>query len=159
MKQKTFMMLKPDAFASGHAQDVLDFLKKHGLIINKSAEITVNMDVMKTLIEHYEQVIDSMDKGFNFPGKLFNSFYYDGPHTIMPMEVVYEGEEDIIAYTRALVGKTNPYDAAKGTIRGDFSDDTYDKAGAEVRLVNNVIHASDSIENAQRELAIWSKYL
>ena len=117
------------------------------------------MEDMKTLIEHYEQVIDSMDKGFNFPGKLFNSFYYDGPHMIMPMEVSYEGKEDIIPYTRTLVGKTNPQEAAKGTIRGDYSDDSYDKAGKEVRLVNNVIHASDSHENAERELKIWSKYL
>lgn len=159
MKQRTFMMLKPDAFASGHAEDIIKDLEEHGLKIEHSAKVSVTMEDMKTLIEHYEQVIDSMDKGFNFPGKLFNSFYYDGPHMIMPMEVSYEGEEDIIPYTRTLVGKTNPQEADKGTIRGDYSDDSYDKAGKEVRLVNNVIHASDSHENAERELKIWEKYL
>lgn len=158
MKQETFMMLKPDAFESGHADEVLDYLKEHGLTIEKSAVVHVRMEDMKTLIEHYEQVIDSMAKDFNFPGKLFNSFYYDGPHTIMPMKVTYEGDEDIIVYTRKLAGKTNPKDADKESIRGKFSDDNYDKAGEEVRLVNNVIHASDSKENAQRELAIWSHY-
>ena len=114
---------------------------------------------MKTLIEHYAGVIDSMDKTFNFPGKLFNSFYYEGPHFIMPMEVSYDGEEDIITLTRTLAGKTNPQDADSNSIRGKYSDDSYDKAGADVRLVNNVIHASDSKESAERELMIWKKYL
>lgn len=158
MKQETFMMLKPDAFANGHVDEVLTFLKEHGLLIEKSAIIQICMEDMKTLIEHYEQVIDAMSKDFNFPGKLFNSFYYDGPHTIMPMKITYEGDEDIITYTRKLAGKTNPEDADAKSIRGRFSDDNYDKAGKDMRLVNNVIHASDSKENAQRELVIWRRY-
>ena len=159
MKQKTFLMLKPDAFAGGHAQEVLRELRSHGLVIEKSCTLTVTMDVMKTLIDHYAGVIDSMSKDFNFPGKLFNSFYYDGPHTIMPMEVSYEGSDEIITLTRTLAGKTNPQDAGADTIRGKYSDDSYEKASAAVRLVNNVIHASDSHESAQRELNIWKSYL
>jgi len=100
-----------------------------------------------------------MSKDFNFPGKLFNSFYYDGPHSIMPMEVSYEGEEDIITLTRTLAGKTNPQEAGADTLRGKYSNDSYDKASAAVRLVNNVIHASDSHESAERELGIWKSYL
>lgn len=159
MKQKTFMMLKPDAFASGNAEKILHDVQSHGLTIAKRKEICVTMDVMKTLIDHYAGVIDSMSKDFNFPGKLFNSFYYDGPHTIMPMEIHYDGEEDIIAYTRALAGKTNPQEAGPDTLRGKYSDDNYDKASAANRLVNNVIHASDSLDSAQRELTIWKSYL
>lgn len=159
MIQKTFMMLKPDAFETGCAKEVEAELKRHGLRIAKSCEVKVTMDVMKTLIDHYSGVIDAMSKDFDFPGKLFNSFYYDGPHTIQPMEIEYEGEEDIITLTRTLAGKTNPAEAASDTIRGRFSNDNYDKANAEVRLVNNVIHASDSHESAKRELAIWSAYL
>lgn len=153
------MMLKPDAFASGHAQEVLDCLEEAGLHIAKQKKLEVDMDVMKTLITHYKDVIDSMSKDFNFPGKLFNSFYYEGPHAILPMEITYEGEEDIITYSRNLVGKTNPQAADTDTIRGRFSDDNYDKATADVRLVNNVIHASDSKESAEKELQIWSTYL
>ena len=158
MTQKTFMMLKPDAFASGHAQEVLDYLENAGLHISASKKVEVTMDVMKTLLEHYKEVIDAMGKDFNFPGKLFNSFYYEGPHYIMPMEICYDQEDDIITYSRTLVGKTNPEAADPKTIRGLYSDDNYDKAGAAVRLVNNVIHASDSHESAQRELAIWESY-
>ncbi len=66
MKQKTFLMLKPDAFAGGHAQEVLRELRSHGLVIEKSCTLTVTMGVMKTLIDHYAGVIDSMSKDFNF---------------------------------------------------------------------------------------------
>lgn len=64
MKQKTFMMLKPDAFAGNHAQEVLEELRAHGLVIEKSCTLTVTMEVMKTLIDHYAGVIDSMSKDF-----------------------------------------------------------------------------------------------
>ena len=76
----------------------------------------------------------------------------------MPMMITYEGNQDIIEYTRALVGKTNPKDAGKDTIRGKYSHDDYEQATKQWRLVNNVIHASDSHESAERELAIWRKY-
>lgn len=158
MKQTTFMMLKPDAFASGNVEKILKDIEAHGLCIEKSVEVEVTMEVMKTLLEHYEQVIDSMKKEFDFPGKLFNSFYYEGPHYLMPMIVSYEKEEDIITYTRALAGKTNPKDADANSLRGKYSKDDYEQATKEWRLVNNVIHASDSKENAQRELAIWQAY-
>lgn len=159
MKQYTFMMLKPDAYTNKCATNVIKDLESHGLTIEKRQELVVNMDIMKVLLEHYKAVIDEMGKDFNFPGKLFNSFYYDGPHQILPMMVSYEGEENIITYTRELVGKTNPQGAAKGTIRATYSNDNYDKAGSANRLVNNVIHASDSEESAKRELAIWAAYL
>lgn len=158
MKQTTFMMLKPDAYANGHVEEVLAMLKEHGLMVEAKKEVPVDMSVMKTLLDHYQGVIDTIGKDFNFPGKLFNSFYYDGPHTILPMRISYEGEEDIITRTRSLIGKTNPKEAGKDTIRGRFSDDSYEKASQEIRLVNNVIHASDSQESAQRELAIWNAY-
>lgn len=76
MKQETFMMLKPDAFANDDAAKVLFYLQEHGLTIEKSKVVEVCMEDMKTLIGHYEQVIDEKGKAFNFPGKLFNAFYF-----------------------------------------------------------------------------------
>lgn len=158
MKQETFMMLKPDAFANGKVEEILAYMKAHDLTIEKSKVVNIGLEEMKTLIDHYGQLIESMPKEFDFPGKLFNSFYYDGPHTIMLMKITFDKKEDIIAYTRTLAGATNPQKADSKTIRGKFSDDNYEKAGRENRLVSNVIHASDSIENAKRELAIWNSY-
>lgn len=157
--QETYMMLKPDAFINNNEDKILKMLEDNHLIIASKRKIKIDMEVMKLLLEHYQGVIDAMDKNFNFTGKLFNTFYYDAPHYIMPMKIQYEGEQDIITYTRNLVGKTNPGLAGEGTIRATFSHDNYDKANAENRLVNNVIHASDSLESAQRELNIWKMYL
>lgn len=158
VKQETFMMLKPDAFSNDCVEDVLKELEEHGLHVEQSKVVKVDMDIMKVLLEHYKGVIDSMDKSFDFAGKLFTTFYY-GPHYIMPMKVSYQGDKDIIAYSRELVGKTNPELADKETIRGAFSNDNYTKAEKDNRLVNNVIHASDSNESAIRELKIWHDIL
>ena len=87
-----------------------------------------------------------------------NSFYF-GDFSIVPLHVTYDGEEDIIEKTRTLAGATNPQDAKENTIRNLYSDDNYEKADRDERLVNNVIHASDSHESAQRELNIWKNYL
>lgn len=158
-KQYTYMMLKPDAFETGSVDTILERLQSANLIIESSKEWIVDLKIMKLLIDHYGANIETMDAAFNFPGKLFNSFFYKGPRRIMPLKVSYCGEEDIITYTRTLVGATNPQKADKGTIRGDLSVDTYEKATLEVRLVNNLIHASDSHESAKRELALWSQLL
>lgn len=159
MKQYTFMMLKPDAFQEKKEKDILQMLENHQLHIESYQKLEVNMDVMKVLLEHYHEVIDNKGKDFNFPGRLFNTFYFDGPHYIMPMKISYDGDEDIITYSRKLVGKTNPIDALPNTIRGTFSQDSYQKADQDYRLVNNVIHASDSHDSVEKELKIWKQYL
>src|SRR5699024_11933443 len=76
-----------------------------------SSDVCSSDLVMKILLEHYHHVIDEKGKDFNFPARLFNTFYFDGPHYIMPMKVSYDGDEDIITYSRKIVGKTNPIQA------------------------------------------------
>ena len=159
MKQYTFMMLKPDAFFQNHQTEIIELLKEKNLIIESAKQIQVNMSVMQTLLLHYENVINQKGSEFNFPGRLFQTFYFHGPHFIMPMKIAYDGNENIITYTRKIVGKTNPVSADTSSIRGMFSHDSYEKADGEGRLVHNVIHASSSKEEAKRELEIWEKYL
>jgi nucleoside-diphosphate kinase len=62
---------------------------------------------------------------------------------------------DAIEKVRELVGGTEPKSAAKGTIRGDFGNDSYQKADAEQRVIRNLVHASDSEETAEREIQLW----
>ena len=155
MTQKTFLMLKPDAYDNNLVDIIIEELESNGLKIESSVELDVNIDIMKTLLDHYHEVIDRMDPSFNYVGKLFNTFYYFGSKKIRPMIVTYEGKEDIIDLTRTLVGKTSPVDADPNSIRGKYSTDSYDKA---VRLVQNLVHASDSHESVEREIGIRSKY-
>jgi nucleoside-diphosphate kinase len=58
--------------------------------------------------------------------------------------MVWEGP-NAVQIARALIGKTNPADAAAGTIRGDFACD----------VASNIIHGSDSIESAAREIELF----
>src|SRR5204863_441818 len=67
-----------------------------------------------------------------------------GPHSI---EIV-----------RKLVGSTEPKSSAPGTIRGDFAmTESYAVADAKSRVMRNLIHASDSVKSADREIALWFK--
>ena len=70
-----------------------------------------------------------------------------------------DGDEDIITYSRKIVGKTNPIQADPQSIRGELSCDSYELADQEYRLVDNIIHASSSHEDAQKELIIWEKFI
>uniref|UniRef100_A0A8C1QFU6 Nucleoside diphosphate kinase n=1 Tax=Cyprinus carpio TaxID=7962 RepID=A0A8C1QFU6_CYPCA len=62
----------------------------------------------------------------------------------LKMLQVWEGH-NVVRSSRMLVGDTDPAEAAPGTIRGDFS----------VHISRNVIHASDSVEGAEREISLW----
>ncbi|XP_010135303.1 PREDICTED: nucleoside diphosphate kinase, mitochondrial-like, partial [Buceros rhinoceros silvestris] len=63
---------------------------------------------------------------------------------VSPVTQVWEGY-NVVRSTRAMVGDTNSAMAAAGTIRGDFS----------MHVSRNVVHASDSVETAQREIGFW----
>ena len=90
----------------------------------------------KLLAEHYTEHVN---RPF-FPA--LSSFMASGPILAM----VWEGK-DVVKQGRAMLGATNPLDSAPGTIRGDFAID----------LGRNVVHGSDSVESANREIALWFK--
>ncbi|MFH0868916.1 MAG: nucleoside-diphosphate kinase [archaeon] len=60
-----------------------------------------------------------------------------------------------VEIVRKLVGSTEPKMAAAGTIRGDFSTDSYDLADVEKRSVKNIVHASGTVDEAKREIEVW----
>ena len=62
-----------------------------------------------------------------------------------------------VEVVRKLVGATEPRSSAPGTIRGDYSTDSYDAADKEKRCIKNIIHASGTIEEARKEISIWFK--
>ena len=72
------------------------------------------------------------------------------------MIFVLEGYE-AIEIVRKLCGNTIPLLAAPGTIRGDFSHDCIDLANEQNRPLRNIIHASDTVEDAKREIKVWFK--
>jgi nucleoside-diphosphate kinase len=63
-----------------------------------------------------------------------------------------------VELVRKMIGSTEPRQAAPGTIRGDFATiESYAVADVKKRVLRNLAHASDSPENAKREIALWFK--
>ena len=68
--------------------------------------------------------------------------------------IVFEGYH-AVEMGRKIVGHTEPKSSPPGTIRGDFSVDSFQKADADKRTTRNLIHASGSVDEAEREIKIW----
>ncbi|ATY86488.1 nucleoside-diphosphate kinase [Kyrpidia spormannii] len=129
--EQTFVMIKPDGVQRGLIGDIVYRLERRGLRL-VAAKL---MQVSRQLAEkHYEEHRDKP-----FFGELV-SFITSGPVFAM----VWEGQ-GAIAVVRQMMGKTNPQEAAPGTIRGDLA----------LSIGMNVVHGSDSPESAAREIALW----
>ena len=129
--EKTLVLIKPDAFAKHYSGDIIKRYEEEGFRI--VAMKLMKMDERLASIDYAEHI---------------GQYYYEdlvGFMTSAPLiAVVLEGE-DAIARVRKLHGKTNPKDAEEGTIRK-----LYASSGS-----RNAVHASDSQENAQREIHIF----
>jgi nucleoside-diphosphate kinase len=129
--QQTLILLKPDAVQRRLVGTILQRFEKKGLRL--AAMKLVQAD--RALAErHY-----AIHKGKPFYESLL-SFLTSGPTVAM----VWEGRE-AVSVCRNLMGVTDGSKAAPGTIRGDFA----------LSVQNNLIHGSDSPENAIAEIALW----
>ncbi|MHC1631268.1 MAG: nucleoside-diphosphate kinase [Methanotrichaceae archaeon] len=128
--ERTFVMIKPDGVQRGLVGKIVQKIEEKGLKIVAMKMRILSLDVAK---EHYAEHVD---KPF-FQDLV--SFITSGPS--VPMVVEGTGA---ISEMRKMNGTTNPRNALPGTIRGDFGLD----------MGRNVIHSSDSLESAAREIAL-----
>ncbi|MEC0213764.1 nucleoside-diphosphate kinase [Paenibacillus ehimensis] len=131
--EKTFLMIKPDGVQRGLIGRLVQRFEDKGFQLIGSKLMVITKEQAET---HYAE-----HKEKPFFGELVQ-FITSGPVFAM----VWQGD-NVIALSRAMMGKTNPLDAAPGTIRGDYA----------VHTGNNIIHGSDSPESAEREIANFFK--
>lgn len=131
--ERTFVMVKPDGVQRNLVGTIIARFEKKGFKLVGLK--LMQLDESKAR-EHYAEHVE---KPF-FPGLL--GYITSGPVVAM----VWEGK-GIVEEIRKMMGKTNPSDAAPGTIRGDFG----------IEIGRNVIHGADSVESAQREMKIYFK--
>ena len=131
MAQRTLVLVKPDGVKKGLIGEIISRLEKKGLKI--AAMRMLQMD--KAMARKHYAVHDG--KPF-FAGLV--DFITSGPI----VAVVVEGDKSV-EVVRKLMGETDPVKAAPGTIRGDYGLD----------IGENLIHGSDSEENAQKEIALF----
>ncbi|HNR26124.1 MAG TPA: nucleoside-diphosphate kinase [Methanobacteriaceae archaeon] len=133
MKEKSFVMLKPDAVLRRLTGKILTRFEERGLEIVAAKMMVIPRELAQ---QHYAE---HEEKPF-FTDLV--EYITSGP----VLATVIEGEE-CITLIRKMVGATNPKEADTGTIRGDYAIDTG----------RNIIHASDSPASAEREIGLFFK--
>lgn len=149
MASRTFIMLKPDAIEKNLEGDILAFFKDYGIEVVRWDTVVVDEPL---IINHYQEVIDKLNMP-DFPNRI-RTYFVGKTVRIFEME---SKENNVVAKVRELIGATDPSKAGSDTIRGKYSDDSMDLAKEQLRLVHNLIHASDSDESAQKEIELWFK--
>ena len=129
--ERTFLMIKPDGVERKLVGEIIGRFEQKGFKLVNLRQLTPSREMAEA---HYE-----VHRGKSF----FNSvvdFISSGPVVAM----VWEGD-NVVELSRKLMGATKPVDAAPGTIRGDYAN----------TIEQNLIHGSDSPENAEIEIGIW----
>lgn len=168
--ERTLVLIKPDGVERGHTGDILSRFERTGLRLAGMKMVWPKKDDVNrhyTLTDEWVQgVYTKAQQKYEALGQTFPynnaqtygaaikaglmEFLQSGPVVAM----VLEGEQSV-ALVRKLVGATEPASAAPGTIRGDFSLDSYALSNGQNRPLRNLIHASGTVEEAQNEIAVW----
>ena len=128
MAEKTLMIVKPDAVGKSVIGQIIARVEGHGFTLRQLQMLNLSREVAESFYDvhkerpFFEELVDFMTSG-----------------PVVPM--VLE-RDDAVLCLREFIGPTNSLEAPVGTIRGDF--------GTDVQC--NAVHASDSIENARREI-------
>ena len=129
--ERTFIAIKPDAVQRGLIGEILSRIEKKGFKLVGLKIMQVTPELAK---QHYAEHVG---KPF-FDGLI--AYITKAPIVAM----VWEGK-NVVATMRKIMGATNPANAEVGTIRGDFGID----------MGRNIIHGSDSLESAKREISLF----
>lgn len=129
--ERTLVLIKPDAVSRKLIGRIISVYEQKGLNITA---LKMVKPTKATVEEHYVE-----HKGKPFFAELVN-FLTSGKLCAL----IIEGE-NVVKLVRKINGATDPADAELGTIRGQFA----------VSKSENIVHASDSAENAEREIGIW----
>jgi nucleoside-diphosphate kinase len=142
MMQQCFVMIKPEGLLKSLTGNIITTLSETKLRIVGAKIVKPSRELVE---KHYE-----MHKTKPFFAELVKHLMGQY-HTDRVMAMVYEGE-DAISKIRAVCGATNPDDADPITIRGK-----YGKINSKTHVFENVVHASDSPESAEKEIKLWFK--
>ncbi len=129
--EKTLVLIKPDAVERNYVGKILGLYEEKGLKIVELKMLTATEELAK---KHYAEHVE---KPF-FPELL--SYITRSPLVAL----ILEGD-NAIAKVREINGSTDPKEAAEGTVRNLYA----------VSKSENSVHASDSVESAEREMTIW----
>ncbi len=147
--EQTLIIFKPDAVARGIVGEIVTRFERAGFKI-------VGAKMLEPGYEHYFEHYEGIGTLKSRKGdKIFEdqlASMQDGPVIAMVLEGV-----EAVETVRKMVGETEPKSALPGTIRGDYAHVNYGQAASAGRGVANILHASATQEEADKEIAHWFK--
>lgn len=168
-QERTFVILKPDTLQRSLAGEVIKRFEHTGL---KCTAMKMFVAKEEQLLQHYHKNDEwFLKKGTNIVADLMAQghpiekepieYGKDIIRTVVKymtagpvVAMVWEGNQAVSVVTK-IVGTTEPSTSDVGTLRGDYTIDSYGHASFENRAVRNLIHCSDAVAEAEREIAIW----
>ncbi|WP_025619948.1 nucleoside-diphosphate kinase [Salinispora cortesiana] len=130
-EERTLVLIKPDAVRRGLVGEIISRFEGKGLRLDAMVQRTLDEDFAD---QHYAEHVD---KPFYPPLKTFM--------TSGPLVALVLSGDQVIEVVRGMIGATDGRRAAAGTIRGDLS----------LSNRENLVHASDSVDSAKREIGLW----
>lgn len=168
-RERTFVILKPDTVQRSLVGEIIKRVERTGL---KCTAMKMFVPDEARLLQHYNKTEEwFLKKGSNIVKELEErglpiekeaiEYGRDIIRTIVTymtagpvIAMVWEGNKAVQVVMK-IVGTTEPATSDVGTIRGDYTIDSYGLASLDNRSVRNLVHCSDAPEEAERELAIW----
>lgn len=164
MIEQTLIIIKPDGVAGGFTDEIIRRYEAVGLSVVKRKDITAPLDIVEKHYPMDSDYLKSIGEKTIAAGQAVSSpedqgrkvvtwlrkFITSGPIVVM----ILEGD-NAVAVARKVTGFTDPSTAGKGTIRGDLGTDNILDANREGRPVYNLIHASGSPDEAEKEINLW----
>ncbi|ADM11755.1 nucleoside diphosphatase kinase A [Encephalitozoon intestinalis ATCC 50506] len=129
--ERTFIMIKPEGIKRRLMSKVIQRFEEKGLYLAASKCVIPKKEVLE---QHYSHL-----SARPFFGEMVEHMMSG-----MVLAMVWVGK-DAVSVGRKLIGETNPREASVGTIRGDYG----------MATGKNIIHGSDSVENAEKEIKLW----
>ena len=176
IKDRTLLVIKPDAVKRHLAGEIINRFERVGLEIVGLKLVQIDKDIA---LKHYgqneewfERIGEKMrafyDKtGFDLDDDLAKKTNQELGQMVQKWNIDYLLEGKVIAIVlegfeaievvRKMVGATYPKDASPGTIRGDFSQDSPITSNMYQRSVRNLVHSSGNLEEAKFEIELWFK--
>ena len=168
MKERTLVIFKPDVLARGIAGEIISRFERVGLKLVAMKMIMADPKIAKThyqkddewLIKKGKNFIQNMKLNPNEDPKKYGQMICDslsGDLCVYPIvAIILEGHK-AVSLVKKMVGPTNPEEAPPGTIRGDYSQDSYLSANTLNRPVINLVHCTDDPKDAEKEIDLWFK--
>lgn len=164
MIEQTLIIIKPDGVQRGLTEEIIKRYEAVGLKVVKRKDMMASNDLVEKHYPMDPDYLKSIGEKTIAAGQAVKSAQGQGRRVVTwlrrfiisgPIVVLLLEGEDGVKLARKITGFTDPSTAEKGTIRGDLGTDNILDANREGRPVYNLIHASGSLEEAQKEIELW----